>query len=121
VVQLAGLLYQYGFEGIHINHDKEVDIEAKINGKTVAFEYEIDRSNSIDQLVKKKEDALGKYDIVRFICSSVDAKLIERGVGDRYILKRGAEVREFIEGLAVNPLFQEPEMVLSVSKEMGAL
>ena len=121
VVQLAGLLYQYGFEGIHINHDKEVDIEAKINGKTVAFEYEIDRSNSIDQLVKKKEDALGKYDIVRFICSSVDAKLIERGVGDRYILKRGSEVREFIEGLAVNPLFQEPEMVLSVSKEMGAL
>lgn len=121
VVQLAGLLCQCGYEDIRINHDEGVDIEAKINGKTVAFEYEIGKSNSINQLVKKKESALGKYDIVRFVCSSIDAKLMERGVGGRYILIRGPEVREFIETLAVNPLLQEHEIVLSSSKEIGAL
>jgi hypothetical protein len=121
VVQLAGLLCQCGYEDIRINHDEGVDIEAKINGKTVAFEYEIGKSNSINQLVKKKESALGKYDLVRFVCSSIDAKLMERGVGGRYILIRGPDVREFIETLAVNPLLQEHEIVLSSSKEIGAL
>jgi hypothetical protein len=121
VVQLAGLLSQYGYEDIRINHDEGVDVEAKISGKTVAFEYEIGMSNSTDQLVKKKEIALEKYDIVRFVCSSVDAKLIEKGVGSRYILKRGPEVREFIETLETNPLLQANEMLLSTSKEIEAL
>jgi hypothetical protein len=53
---------------------------AKIDGKTIAFEYDIGRSNPVDQLAKKKEVALGKYDIVRFVCSSVDARLIEKAV-----------------------------------------
>ncbi len=121
VVQLAGLLCQYGYEDIRVNHGEGVDIEAKINGKTVAFEYETGRSNPVDQLVKKKEVALGKYDIVRFVCSSVDAKLIEKAVGGRYILKRGPEVREFIETLEANPLLQEHEIILSTSREIGAL
>jgi hypothetical protein len=56
-VQLAGLLCQYGYKdkGHPINHDKRVDVEAKINGKTAVFEYEIGKSNSIDHLVKKRE------------------------------------------------------------------
>lgn len=121
VVQLAGLLCQYGYEDIRINHDVGVDIEAKINDKTVAFEYETGKSNSIDQLVKKKGAALERYDIVRFICSSVDSKFIEKGVGSRYILKRGQEVREFIETLETNPLLQANEIMLSTSKEIEAL
>jgi hypothetical protein len=121
VVQLAGLLCQYGYEDIRINHDGEVDIEAKINGKTVAFEYEIAKSNSIDQLVKKKEAALEKYDVVRFVCSSLDANLIERGVGSRYTLIRGSEVREFIKTLEANPLLLERETILSTSKEIGTV
>ena len=121
VVQLAGLLCQYGYEDIRINHDKGVDVEAKINGKTIVFEYEIGISNSIDQLVKKKESALEKYDIVRFVCSSVDAKFIEKGVGNRYILIRGPEVREFIETLETNPRLQTNEMLLCTSKEIEAL
>ncbi|MGB9928818.1 MAG: ATP-binding protein [Methanosarcina sp.] len=121
VVQLAGLLCQYGYEDIRINHEEGVDVEAKIDGKTIAFEYEINEENSVSQLVKKKEISLGKYDIVRFVCSSGDAPLIEKGVGDRYVLKRGPAVREFIEKLALNPIFQENELILSTSKEVRAL
>jgi hypothetical protein len=109
VIQLAGLLCQYGYENIRIGYGEGVDIEAKINGKTVAFEYEIAKSSSVDQLVKKKEVALEKYDVVRFVCSSVDSNLIEKGVGSRYTLIRGPEVQEFIKTLEANPLFLEHE------------
>jgi AAA-like domain len=121
VVQLAGVLCQYGYEDIRINYDEGADIEAKINGKNIAFEYEIGKSNSVDHLVKKKEQALEKYDIVRFVCSSVDAKLIEKGVGSLYVLKRGPEVREFIETLEASPLLRENEMLSNTFKEIEAL
>jgi hypothetical protein len=99
VVQLAGLLEKYGFEEIALYHNQQVDISAKINGKTVAFEYENYNNKNPDIIIKKKESALEKYDVVMFITSSTDLPMITKAVGSRYCIKRGSAVTEFIESL----------------------
>jgi hypothetical protein len=48
---------------------------------------------------QKKEAALKKYDVVRFISSSSDIKMISRAVEERYSIKRGSAVTYFIESL----------------------
>ncbi len=99
VVQLAGLLEKYGFEEIALYHTQEVDISCKINGLKVGFEYENYNNKNLDIIVQKKEAALKKYDVVRFISSTTDFKMISKAVGERYTLKRGSSVTDFIESL----------------------
>ena len=99
VVQLAGLLEKYGFEEIVIYHNQQVDISCKINGLKVAFEYENYNNKNLDIIIKKKVDALEKYDIVKFVSNSTDLPMITKAVGDKYCIKRGSAVTEFIESL----------------------
>jgi len=110
VIQLAGLLSVNGFEEISIIHDAEVDISAKIGGLRVAFEYEKYDHKAPEIWMKKKAAALEKYDMVKFVCSAVDAKQIVKVVGENYILRRGAAVSEFIKTLTGNVEIQENEM-----------
>ena len=100
MVQLAGLLEDYGFEEIHINHNAEVNIIASISSKTIAFEYENYNNKNLDIIIKKKVSALEKYDKVWFVCSSSDEKYISKAVGEHYTLARGARVREILETYA---------------------
>lgn len=99
VLQLAGLLQQYEVEEIVINHNQDVDISCKINGQKIGFEYEHYNNKNLDIIVQKKEAALKKYDVVRFISSSSDIKMISKAVGERYSIKRGSVVTDFIESL----------------------
>lgn len=107
VVQLAELLVRLGFEDVIINHGNEstnqagtVDIEAKFQGKTFAFEYENYNNKSPDIFMRKLESALEKYDVVKFVCSDKDSKFIGKAIGDekgiKYILKRGEDVMNFV-------------------------
>jgi len=103
VIQLAALLQSMGFTDIIINHGNEssnqagtVDIEAKYDGKTYAFEYENYNNKSPDIFTRKLESALEKYDVVRFVCSATDAKFISKAINEKYILKRGDEVMQFV-------------------------
>lgn len=117
VIQLAGLLSINGFEEISIIHNQEVDISAKIGGLRVAFEYEKYDHKSPDIWMRKKAAALEKYDIMKFVCSAVDARQIVKVVGENYILRRGAAVSEFIKTLTGDVEIQETEMDTS---EYGA-
>lgn len=121
VVQLAGLLCQLGFEEIAIYHNQDVDISCKINGLKVGFEYENYNNKNLDIIVKKKEAALGKYDIVRFISSSTDLPMITRAVGSKYSIKRGIAVREFIESLTEMAELPKNDLVLSGMESIPAL
>jgi hypothetical protein len=120
VIQLAGLLSVNGFEEISIIHDAEVDISAKIGGLRVAFEYEKYDHKSPDIWMRKKAAALEKYDLVKFVCSAVDAKQIVKVVGENYILRRGAAVSEFIQTLTGNIEIHENEMDISESEAIEA-
>lgn len=55
VLQLAALVQDHGFTEIHIIHETDVDLSAKINGKTIAFEYENYNNKNLDIITKKKE------------------------------------------------------------------
>ena len=107
VVQLTELLVRLGYEDVIINHGNEstnqageVDIEAKYQGKTFAFEYENYNNKSPEIFMRKLESALGKYDVVQFVCSDKDSKFIGKAIGDekciKYILKRGEDVMNFV-------------------------
>jgi hypothetical protein len=102
VVQLAALLSLYGFEDIKVNHSQNVDIEAKFQGKTYAFEYEIKGSHTTEQLVRKKTDALQNFDIFRFVCSKTDAEFIKPTAGELYTLVRGTQVKAFVSDIGLN-------------------
>ena len=102
VIQLAGLLQQYGAEEIAVNHNQDVDISCKIGGLRIGLEYENYNNKNLDIIVQKKEAALKKYDVVRFISNSSDFKMVFKAVGERYMLKRGSAVTDFIESL-MNP------------------
>jgi len=84
---------------IIINHNQDVDSSCKINGRKIGFEYEHYNNKNLDIIVQKKEAALKKYDVVRFISSSTDIKMITKAVGEIYSLKRGFAVTDFIESL----------------------
>jgi hypothetical protein len=99
VVQLAGMLEKYKAEEIALYHTQEVDISCKINGLKVGFEYENYNNKNLDIIVQKKEAALKKYDVVMFITNSTDLPLITKAVGNKYCIKRGSAVTEFIESL----------------------
>ena len=102
VVQLAALLSLYGFEDIRINHSQNVDLEAKFQGKTYAFEYEIKGSHTTEQLIRKKTDALQNFDIFRFVCSKTDAEFIKPTAGELYTLVRGTQVKAFVSDIGIN-------------------
>jgi len=65
----------------------------------VGFEYEHYNNKNLDIIIEKKEAALRKYDVVKFISSSTDVKMVTKAVGERYSIKRGVAVRYFIESL----------------------
>lgn len=111
-VQLAGVLQQFEAEEIAVNHNGDVDISCKINGQKVGFEIEHYNNKNLDIIVKKKEAALKKYDVVRFISSSSDIKMISKAVGERYTLKRGSAVTDFIESLFLETEYPLNEVVL---------
>ena len=104
VVQLAGLLVLSGFEEVTISHTGDADITAKYQGATFAFEYEVKNSHTMDQIIEKHSTALEKYDIVKFVCSAADARFFEKAVSEKYLLKRGYDVRNFV----ISPLYEMP-------------
>lgn len=121
VVQLAGLLTDYGVDEIALYHNAEVDISAKINGLKVAFEYENYNNKNLDIIVKKKTAALDKHDVVMFITNSTDLKMITKAVGVKCCIKRGDAVREFIESLTGIAQYQLSEVVSGGIEPIAAL
>jgi len=118
VVQLAGLLQQYRVEEIALYHNQDVDISCKINGQKIGFEYEHYNNKNLDIIIQKKEAALKKYDVVRFISSSSDIKMVTKAVGERYSVKRGAAVTDFIESLAEITELPKTKVVLGAIGEI---
>jgi hypothetical protein len=93
ICRLAGALILAGHE-VKINHFDDVDIV--MDGKT-AIEYERPGSHSYDEIIKKREAALQKYDDVFFVCQTQNYELIKKAVGEGRTIKRGKELQDWIE------------------------
>lgn len=120
VLQLAGLFSLYNFDEIQINHNGDVDISGKFKGLSVGFEYEKYNNKNLDIIIKKKEAALEKYDIVKFVCSAQDMKHISKAVGEKYVLQRGSSIIDFLEDLTGKVKILESEKNLEGCEEIEA-
>ena len=122
VIQLAGILTSYGFDEIHVNHNQDVDISAKINGETIAWEYEKYNNKNLDIIVNKKALAIEKYDKIWFVCSSSDEKYISKAVGEDMTLTRGAAVSEILNAyIKVGNLRSQKHETIEMVDGSGAL
>ena len=100
VIQLEPSMQAENFEEITINHNEDVDIKGRKNGKWLGIEYEIKGSHTTEELIAKKAAALGKGMEVRFVCSSADYPFISGAVGEDYTLARGSAVADFLRDFA---------------------
>lgn len=121
VIQLAPLMQSENFEEITINHNQDVDIKGRKNGKWLGLEVEIKGSHTIEELIAKKAAALGKGMEVRFICSSADYPYISKAVGEDYTLQRGSAVADFLKNFAAEEENGEEETDIQVSSESGVI
>jgi hypothetical protein len=112
---------EYDADEILINHNAEVDLQLRFGSVKVGLEVEEARSHTTDQLVKKKEDALEKYDVVKFVCSGADSKTISSVVGDSYTLQKGSAVREFFQSLTDNSQLRESVVNISEINQIEAV
>jgi hypothetical protein len=48
---------------------------------------------------EKKADALQNYHIFKFVCSATDYNFFSEAVREKYLLKRGANLKDFVIGL----------------------
>jgi hypothetical protein len=121
VVQLGALMQDEKFNEITINHNADVDLRGKKNGKILKLEYEIKGSHTITELIEKKAAALEDGSEVRFICSSSDYPFISGAVGEDYTLQRGAAVADFLRDFGKQEKQEQHEaenLVSIVSQEL---
>jgi hypothetical protein len=97
VLQLAGILSDYGFEDIVINNYDDVDLSGKFNGLKYGFEYEHPESHDVDDIIKKKERSQRKYDMVLFIGSKANIEILIEGAGEDFATKRGKDLEKWIK------------------------
>lgn len=121
VIQLDPLMQSENFEEITINHNQDVDIKGRKNGKWLGLEVEIKGSHTTEELIAKKAAALGKGMEVRFICSSADYPFISGAVGEDYTLKRGSDVADFLKNFAAEEENGEEETDIQVPAESGLI
>ncbi len=92
VCRLSGVIIQTGHE-VQISHFDDADII--IDGK-IAVEYERPGSHSFDDICKKRDAAMQKYNDVVFVCQAQNYDLIKKAVGADRTIMRGKTLRDWI-------------------------
>lgn len=93
VCRFSGVIIQSGHE-VKISHFDDADI---IIDGDIAVEYERPGSHTFDEICKKRDDALEKYNDVVFICQAQNYDLIKKAVGEERTVTRGKNLRDWIE------------------------
>jgi hypothetical protein len=93
VCRLSGVIIQTGHK-IKISHFDDADI---IIDEDIAVEYERPGSHTFDEICKKRDSALEKYNDVVFVCQAQNYDLIKKAVGEERTVTRGKNLRDWIE------------------------
>ncbi|MFH0904098.1 MAG: hypothetical protein V1854_02775, partial [Methanobacteriota archaeon] len=93
VCRMAGAIIQTGHE-VQISHFDDVDI---IIDEKIAVEYERPGSHSFEDICKKRDAAIQKYNDVVFVCQAQNYDLIKKAVGAERTIMRGKTLRDWIE------------------------
>ena len=96
VLQIAGALVLAGAQDVKVNHSTDVDISFIANDESYGLEYERDGSHTEHELIEKKTRAQRSYSNVFFISNSAYEKKLADIIGKDFVIKRGAQLRNFI-------------------------
>jgi hypothetical protein len=109
VIQIALYLIEKGFTDVWMHHRNNVDIEAKLNGVTYAFEFERDGTHSVESISDKFLRARESFDRVFVISVTSNKQKVIKAVEDPGRMKqklppenmrpRGREVKELIDNI----------------------
>ncbi len=95
--QIVGYLSMHGIE-CEIQHHDGVDIIAKLHdGRTLAIEYERPYTHTVSQIFEKFKRAEQQYDSCVVICTAQNSKEIEEAVGNENYIRRGLQLKEYID------------------------
>jgi len=97
VCRLSGAIIQAGHTP-EINHYDDADI---IIDEKIAVEYERPGSHNFDDICKKRDTALEKYEQVFFVCQAQNYELIKKAVGEERTIQRGKKLRDWIKTLTL--------------------
>lgn len=93
VCRLSGAIIQTGHE-VQISHFDDADIIVDGN---IAIEYERPGSHTFDELCKKRDVALEKYNEVFFVCQAQNYEQVKKAVGAERTITRGKNLRDWVE------------------------
>ena len=96
VIQLAGLLIDMGFEDVKVNHSDDVDVSAKLHGKTYGFEYEHPDSHNKGEIIDKKRRSVPMYKHLLFIGSRANETLLKEAAGLEFVRRRGSQLKTWL-------------------------
>jgi energy-coupling factor transporter ATP-binding protein EcfA2 len=97
VIQLEGILIDYGFEDLDVQHFGDVDLSGTYRGVKFGFEYEHPESHNLSDIIEKKERGLRKYDELLFIGSKANVEVLIDGAGQDFAIKRGKDLEKWLK------------------------
>jgi hypothetical protein len=97
VIQLEGILKDYGFEDLDVQHFGDVDLSGTYKGVKFGFEYEHPESHDLSDIIEKKERGLRKYDELLFIGSKANIDVLIEGAGQDFAIKRGQDLEKWLK------------------------
>jgi len=107
VVQMASYLGDIGFEKAACHHYGDVDVSAELNGESYGYEYERDRSHTVEQIMEKYKNAKMKYDHVFFICAQNNERKVKSAVGKDNYSTRGFGLKDALDKMAKGEYYEK--------------
>jgi hypothetical protein len=107
VVQIASYLADIGFQKATCHHFGDVDVSAELNGETYGFEYERDRSHTVDEIDLKNKNAKAVYDHVFFICPQNNERKVKAAVGKDNYSTRGFGLKDVLDKMAKGEYYEK--------------
>jgi len=100
VLQIASYWLHKGAT-VQVYHYEDADVVVKMNGKTIAIEYERPGTHTVDQLISKNIRYQTKYDQLVFVVSAANYKVVSSSncIGPDKTVVRGSRLLEYMDNL----------------------
>jgi hypothetical protein len=107
VVQMAAYLGDVGFEKATCNHYGDGDVSGEKFGETFGYEYERDRSHTVEEITEKYKNAKMKYDHVFFVCPQNNERKVKAAVGKDNYSTRGFVLKDVLDKMAKGEYYEK--------------
>lgn len=99
VIQLHALLLHYNFEDIQVSHRSGPDLIAVYQDKSFCFEYEHQKTRSVEALQIRYESQCKEFDYVKYITPSEAYFKVVSAIGQPDTIRRGYMLLDFLNSV----------------------